>query len=68
MRALALMEIKGEGGEVDHIDAFLLYARLLELHDRNALRYLVKLRATLRQKNGNCCRSPSFICALARQS
>jgi TPR repeat protein len=50
MKALALMETEGEGGKVDRVDAFLLYARLLELHDRDALRNLVKLRSEVTPK------------------
>jgi TPR repeat protein len=58
MRTLALMEIKGEGGKVDRIDAFLLYARLLEIHDRDALRYLVKLRSEITLKEWELLQKP----------
>ncbi len=58
MRTLALMEIKGDGGKVDRIDAFLLYARLLEMHDRDALRYLVKLRSEITPKEWELLQKP----------
>lgn len=50
MRALALMEIAGEGGQIDRVDAFLLYSRLLEMHDRDALSNLSKLRSEITPK------------------
>lgn len=50
MRALALMEIAGEGGKVDRISAFLLYARLAESKDEGALRSLAKLRKEITPK------------------
>lgn len=58
MRTLALMEIKGEGGKVDRIDAFLLYSKLLEMHDRDALRNLVKLRIEITPKEWELLQKP----------
>lgn len=58
MRTLALMETKGEGGKVDRIDAFLLYARLLEMHDSGALPYLAKLRSEITPKEWELLQKP----------
>lgn len=50
MTALAPMEIAGEGGKVDRVDAFLLYARLAEAKNEGALRSLARLRKELTPK------------------
>jgi hypothetical protein len=44
MRTLALMEVAGEGGKADRVAAFLLYARLAETKDQDALRSMAKIR------------------------
>ena len=49
-RTLAVMEAAGEGGKVDRVAAFLLYARLLEMRDKDALRSLSVLRSEITPK------------------
>jgi TPR repeat protein len=51
MKALALMEMQGEGGKVDRVGACLLYARLAEGGDKQALRNLSTLRAQMTAKD-----------------
>jgi len=50
MRTLALMEIAGEGGKTDRVAAFLLYARLAETKDQDALRSMAKLKKDITPK------------------
>jgi len=50
MRTLALMEIAGEGGKTDRVAAFLLYARLAETKDQDALRSMAKLKKEITPK------------------
>ena len=58
MRTLALMETTGEGGNVDRVAAFLLYAQLLVLHDKDALRYLATLRREITPKEWDSLQQP----------
>jgi hypothetical protein len=44
MRALALMEIAGEGGKIDRVDAFLFYTRLAEKGYTDVLPSMAKLK------------------------
>lgn len=58
MRTLALMETTGEGGKVDRVAAFLLYAKLLEMHDKDALRSLSMLRREITPKEWELLQKP----------
>jgi TPR repeat protein len=49
-RALALMEIAGEGGKIDRVDAFLLYTRLAEKGYTDVLPSMAKLRKEITPK------------------
>jgi TPR repeat protein len=50
MKALASMEAAGEGGKIDRVNAFLLYARLAKTGDQDALRSLAKLKKEITPK------------------
>ena len=58
MRTLALMETAGEGGKTDRVDAFLLYARLAETGDQDALRRLAKLKKEITPKEWDLLQKP----------
>lgn len=57
-RTLAVMEAAGEGGKVDRVGAFLLYARLLEMRDKDALRSLSVLRSEITPKEWKLLQQP----------
>jgi hypothetical protein len=49
-KALAAMEAAGEGGKADRVNAFLLYATLVQAHDQEALRSLARLKKSITPK------------------
>lgn len=57
-RTLAVMEAAGEGGKVDRVAAFLLYARLLEMRDKDALKSLSMLRGEITPKEWKLLQQP----------
>ena len=58
MRTLASMETTGEGGKVDRVAAFLLYAQLLKMQDKDAMGYLSRLRRQITPKEWVSLRKP----------
>ena len=58
IRTLAVMEAAGEGGKVDRVAAFLLYARLLEMREKDALPSLAVLRSQLTPKEWTLLQQP----------
>jgi len=58
MNALALMEAAGEGGKVDRVDAFLLYAKLLRTGHKDALRSMAKLKKEITPKEWELLQKP----------
>jgi TPR repeat protein len=50
MLPLAQMEAGGEGGKIDRVGAAVLYARLIERGDREALTNLIKLKSQMNAK------------------
>jgi TPR repeat protein len=58
MNALALMEATGEGGKVDRVDAFLLYAKLLRTGHKEALQNMAKLKKEISQKEWELLQKP----------
>lgn len=58
MRSLASMEMTGEGGKVDRVAAFLLYAQLLEMQDKDAMSHLTRLRRKITAKEWGSLQKP----------
>lgn len=58
IRALALMEEAGDGGKIDRVGAFLLYAKLGETGDQDAMHSLAKLRNEITPKEWEMLQSP----------
>lgn len=50
IRTLAMMETTGDGGKIDRVGAFLLYAKLAERSDQDALHRLANLRKQISPK------------------
>ena len=55
---LAAMEAAGEGGKADRVNAFLLYATLVQAKDQEALRSLARLKKSITPKEWEQLRKP----------